>query len=312
MGLLRIVATGLGVVCALGAVLAQGGRWSGALDVLTHFAPLYLAGAIVVLVTALFTPQRLGSTRLALMGGLAAVGSLLLIVPELLRPASPGAPADAPRRLKVIQFNAEHDNADIAATARWIAAEDPDVLVLEDGTPALQAAIQRRLRRTVLCGLTCNVRIFTRATPVRVERPRRGRYGQGPAIAVAHFGAGDGGYSVVGVHYVWPTKFVTHAENTRRMLQIVDPLPRGRLILAGDFNSSPWSFARRREDALLRVERRTRAMFSWPATGLGVPVLPIDHIYAGPDWKTVRIARGPRLGSDHYPIVAVLALAPKT
>lgn len=37
------------------------------------------------------------------------------------------------------------------------------------------------------------------------------------------------------------------------------------------------------------------------------PMLPIDHVYAGKGWRAVSVTRGPRLGSDHYPMVVVLA-----
>jgi endonuclease/exonuclease/phosphatase (EEP) superfamily protein YafD len=39
-------------------------------------------------------------------------------------------------------------------------------------------------------------------------------------------------------------------------------------------------------------------------------LLPIDHIYAGRAWRTVRLVRGPRVGSEHYPLVIDLALRP--
>ena len=41
--------------------------------------------------------------------------------------------------------------------------------------------------------------------------------------------------------------------------------------------------------------------------GLPFALLPIDHVYAGPGWRTVRAERGPRLGSDHYPVIVTLA-----
>ena len=65
--------------------------------------------------------------------------------------------------------------------------------------------------------------------------------------------------------------------------------------------------------ARLGIARLTHALFSWPAapvtrSRLRSPfaLLAIDHIYAGADWKPVNVARGARLGSDHYPIVAIL------
>jgi endonuclease/exonuclease/phosphatase (EEP) superfamily protein YafD len=38
-----------------------------------------------------------------------------------------------------------------------------------------------------------------------------------------------------------------------------------------------------------------------------VPFLAIDHVYAGRDWATVKVERGPRVGSDHFPVVLTLA-----
>jgi endonuclease/exonuclease/phosphatase (EEP) superfamily protein YafD len=82
------------------------------------------------------------------------------------------------------------------------------------------------------------------------------------------------------------------------------------MIIAGDFNSTPWSFALRRQDRLFGIERRTRALATWPARTLRseapFPFLPIDHVYAGKGWRTVSMQRGPRLGSDHYPVIVVL------
>ena len=310
MGSVRFVIRGLllllGFLGAAGAVLAHGGRFSGHLDVLTHFAPLYLAAATVVLIGAAFTPMARGKLTLALLGGVGAAASLALILPELMRPSEPHAPANAAGQVKVIQFNVSRRDVRLDDRARWLAAQDPDFLILEESTPAMRASVLRHLPRHMSCGKTCETVIFTRTAPEKTEQPRRGRYGLGPAIVIVHMAPQDGGYVLIGTHYTWPTAVRTHRENTARMLQLIDPLPKARMILTGDFNSTPWSFARAKEDARNGLVRRTHAMASWPTT-FGLPVLPIDHVYAGGGLRTVSVKRGPNLGSDHYPIVAVLA-----
>ena len=298
----------LGTFAAAGALMAQGGRFSGHLDVLTHFALIYLAAAAVVLIGAMVAAPGRAKLAMALLGGVAAAASLALILPELMRPSPPHAPATAARQIKVIQFNVSRRDARLEERARWIAKQDPDFLILEESTPAMRAAVLAHLPRHMSCGMTCETVIFTRTAPEKVDRPRRGRYGLGPAIAIVHMAPEDGGYILVGTHYTWPTHVRNHRENTDRMLQLSDPLPKGRMIVTGDFNSTPWSFARGREDARNGLERRTKALPSWPTT-VGVPFLPIDHVYAGADLRTVSVERGPNLGSDHYPIVAVLTPA---
>jgi endonuclease/exonuclease/phosphatase (EEP) superfamily protein YafD len=93
----------------------------------------------------------------------------------------------------------------------------------------------------------------------------------------------------------------------------LDAFDRESLIVCGDFNSTPWSAALLRQDRLFRLERRTRALLTWPVQPYTrfrltspLPFLALDHIYAGPAWETVSVRAGPRLGSDHLPVVAVL------
>ncbi|WP_312165301.1 endonuclease/exonuclease/phosphatase family protein [Phenylobacterium sp.] len=303
---LRSVVLPIGALSAVAAAAAQGGRISGHLDILTHLAPLYLAGGALTLAAAIFAHRRLPP---ALLGAAAVIASLALMLPEFLRPASPRAPADTPGQIKLIQFNAAKDSQGLDQRLDWLAAQDPDVLVVEDSRAVFQTAVVQRLHRQMACGKTCEVAIFTRAPAARIEGPRRGREGLGPAVTIAHLTGPQGDFTVIGTHYVWPTEVRTHRENGLRLEQIMQGQPRSRVILAGDFNSTPWSFSRRREDAALGLERRTRALSTWPANSpFGLAILPIDHVYAGADWRTVSVARGPRLGSDHYPVVAVLAL----
>jgi endonuclease/exonuclease/phosphatase (EEP) superfamily protein YafD len=310
MSLVRFVLRGvvlpLGALCALAALAAQGGRFSGHLDILTHFAPIYLAGGVLTLIAAMFAHRRLIP---ALLGAVAVIASLALMAPEFLRPQSPRLPSGAHGQIKLIQFNAARDSLALDQRLAWLAAEDPDILVVEDSRAVFQTAVTQRLNRQMACGKTCEVAIFTREPAARIESPRRGRMGLGPAVAIAHLDGPQAGVTVVGTHYVWPTEVDVHRENGRRLEELLKGRPRERMILTGDFNSTPWSFSRRRQDAAFGLERRTRALSTWPANGpFGLALLPIDHVYAGSDWRTVSIARGPQLGSDHYPIVAVLAL----
>ena len=94
------------------------------------------------------------------------------------------------------------------------------------------------------------------------------------------------------------------------LIHLAEGQSREGLILAGDFNLTPWSFALTRLDHGLGLERRDRAIPSWPAkrpvagVQLTTPaILPIDHVYAGLRWRTVAIRRGPNMGSDHYPLI---------
>jgi endonuclease/exonuclease/phosphatase (EEP) superfamily protein YafD len=157
----------------------------------------------------------------------------------------------------------------------------------------------------------CGVMMLSR-TPAPHVRQIRPAHGPEAPLADVMFRDQQGPFEVIGVHNAWPTDpdqpFQEH-----RLAALVADRPQDRLILTGDFNSAPWSFQRQRWDRALRLTRRERAIATWPARNygrlrwLGLPFLPIDHVYAGPGWATVSVRRGPRLSSDHYPVVLTLA-----
>ncbi|WP_304164754.1 endonuclease/exonuclease/phosphatase family protein [Phenylobacterium aquaticum] len=314
----------LGLACATAALIGLCGGVNPRMDVATHFAPFWLAGALAVTAYALWlAPRDLRVTFMTLgLFGVAAAGGLM--APEYLRPMSAKAPADAPNRLKLIQFNAWEKNAEIEATAKWLTSQGADVLVVEEGSGPLIDRIAELSRYHVTCR-TCGVAIFSRAaplpkstTPSMVRKPPLPKgWAICPPIAVAGFMMAGRDVNIIGVHTVWPTQSGLQAAHGRYLALKIAELPRDQVILTGDFNSTPWSFARRREDRAFGLERRDRALFTWPArlvldgkVTLPFPFLPIDHVYAGSGWRTVKVRRGPRLGSDHYPVIVTLALKP--
>lgn len=312
----------LGLAClawplALGSLVAgllgQGGRWSARLDAFNHFAPVWLAAAVLGLGLALAAP-RTARPVLMTLAALAAVVSALQIVPEVMsRGRDPRAAPDSAGQLRIVQFNAWGENVKTAEAVGWILAQNADVVVLQE-SGAVKAALVAR-GYSAQCD-RCGAVILSRRPAVR-------RFAQPPSgdlpgfIAWAMFDDPGGQYTVVAVHRYWPVRVARSKAQTETLNSVIEGLPRSRLIVAGDFNSTPWSFARRREDRDWGLVRRTRALFTWPAARLShnrlpapFPWLPIDHVYAGDGWATVSVARGPEIGSDHYPVV--VTLAPRT
>jgi endonuclease/exonuclease/phosphatase (EEP) superfamily protein YafD len=300
----------IGAFCLIAALAGQGGRFSARLDVLNHFAPLWLAGAVLA---GAYGLSFGGSAARPILIGFGAVGvlaSAALMLPELIRPIRPSVAADAPGQITLIQFNAWDRNVDVAATADWIVAQKPDlVLMQETEAPISQAMIQRGFH--LLSG-THRSAIFSRLRPegpVQITAPELRRL---PFRRIS-FPGPDGGYSVISVHLGWPTAWF-QARQIDALARVLDRYPKDRVVLTGDFNLTPWSFTLQRLDRRLGLERRDRALFSWPArlstsVTAPLPLLPIDHVYAGSGWRTVSLTRGPRLGSDHYPLVIRLARA---
>ena len=316
--LLRALALVLAAAFAFPALLAQGGRFSDRLDVLTHFTPIWLGGLLLALLVWAVTGRHGRTTPVLVLIGV--LSALTLMIPELTAKPSPGGKVDG-ETLKIVQFNLWGRNRDPEGTARWILATDPDIIVIEEGfsrSGGITRALAKRYPHRTTCAepWPCSTMILSRRRPIAEG-------GLSPGVSRAHlagawatYPAPGGPYTVVGVHYTWPWPAGPQQRMTLRLAKVLERFPKDRLIVSGDFNSTPWSFSLRRQDRMFGLERRTRALASWPAGDFSrlhvpspFPLLAIDQIYAGRAWRTVQVRRGPKLGSDHYPVVITLALA---
>jgi len=313
--LFRGTALMLGLVGLAFATACLGGMVSDRLDALSHFAPLWLACGLGAVILGLIWARR--AERWAIVGlGLATVAACgVLMGPELWAASQFKPVATRPGDLKIVQFNAWHDNRTPRKTLRWLLDQDADVVILEEGggTSAwVVAALRGYYPFSVSCDgkRACDTWIFSRKRMVA----RGGMYRDGQRFAGVWATLADprGDFSVIGAHYVWPVPAGPQQAQVRLLAKAADRFDRQSLIVTGDFNSTPWSFTLKRQDKALGIPRRTLAVASWPAGKFSrllnapVPFLPIDHVYAGPQWKTVSVERGPPLGSDHYPIVVTL------
>jgi endonuclease/exonuclease/phosphatase (EEP) superfamily protein YafD len=234
--------------------------------------------------------------------------------PEVLaRGAAPAAQPGA-ETLKVIQFNLWENNVDQAGTLKWLLAQNADIVVVEEalGTPQIVRGLRKAYpyRRTCTGVTYCETEIFSKRRPV-ASQGLFDRFGV-PAAWVEFDGAG-GPFIVLGMHAMWPVPGGPQQTQSAFLAKVLSSLPKDRMIVTGDFNSTPWSFALLRQDEMFGLERRTHGLASWPGwldhpfrLQPPFPVLAIDQVYAGRGWRTLSVERGPRLGSDHYPVIVTL------
>jgi endonuclease/exonuclease/phosphatase (EEP) superfamily protein YafD len=156
----------------------------------------------------------------------------------------------------------------------------------------------------------CNVIVMSRQAPVSA----REEHEVSPTelrVVWTEFEVGGAPLRLVATHLQRPYPTARQAAQRAELLDTLSAGAIDNTILAGDFNATPWSFALRGFDAESGLIRYDRGMPTWPAaawTRLRLPApeafMPIDHIYAGGNWRLVSIRRGPRTGADHYPIEA--------
>lgn len=325
---MKVLVAGLTAAAWCGAVIAAalllaglfGAVWPEA-DFLNQFAPIWSLlglGGVVVLLT--LSPRRWLATALALV---ILVGSGVLEGPELAaRVTSPFA--GQPHQIRVVQFNVWKYNGAPAAAAAWVLDQDADFVVLEEASQ-LGEEVARRLASQYPFAVTCRGRkrcstvILSRIAPVASAGLAKGDPENRKALSAAwaRYDLGGRSITVVAAHFARPWPWGRQAEDRRQLIAEVRKLPDQNLILTGDFNTTPWTFAGKRQDKALAMRRITRALFSWPInvrpTYLKVypmiPILPIDHAYLRPGLLPVAVRRGPNIGSDHRPLVIDLAWA---
>lgn len=312
-----LIVAGAAGLAAL-ALLSLGGSFSDRLDILTHFAPLVFAAALGVLLLVLFLRGRLRVAGAAL----AATAMLVtggLIAPELFAAARPlpRVPLEA-ERLRLLQYNVLFRNEDPAASADYVRRVNPDVVFMQEANArgaAVAALLRDRYPHQMTCSGPagrCGTRVLAKRRPLSTGRLTPGNQDGSLGAAWMTLPLRNGGRAtVLSTHYTWPIPAGPQQAQSRALARTLKGFSSDTLIVAGDFNSTPWSFSLRRQDRAFGIARRTRAVFSFPRMLEGlpspVPLLPIDHVYAGPAWRTVSVGRGPRTPSDHYPIEVELA-----
>jgi endonuclease/exonuclease/phosphatase (EEP) superfamily protein YafD len=287
-------------------------------DIINHFRPLILAAASGLLAAAL----ALSARRLAWAGAaLTGVNAVLLGLP-LLWSAEPAERSTAgqalaaggSRDIKIVTFNIQSDDE---AAARFLLNEDPDIAVLQEieGSDALRSALRARYPHAHVCRMVrydCSAAIFAKRPWVAAGQVHWTK--ESPETLWVQFDNPDyGRLKVVGVHLSLPFR-AEHQTNHIARLTALRGGADGQLVMAGDFNMTPWSYRLQRLLAATGLRRHATFLRSWPTDGqyrLPWPTFLIDHVLTTPEIKSVSIRTGPVLGSDHLPVVAVLRVPTK-
>lgn len=297
-----------GLITLWGALFAAMlGRYLWPLDLFSHFRVQY---ALLFLVVAI----ALFALRSPLLGAVSAVGALFAAIPIVgyMGVQTAHAEAGSPR-FRVVTFNTWFRNHDYAAIGRFLEQTQPDVIVIEERSQ------QEALR----------LGEYLASYPHSFNEPRPHGvvvFARWPIVSAESLLLTEGGVlaarvtldwhgrqvTVLGAHLHWPLG----PKNSRMRnaeLQSIATFAATRtepLIVAGDFNVTPWS--RHFRAALDRSGLSDSAAGhglapSWPSQfpPLGIR---IDHCLVSRHWRSTDVRLGPSLGSDHLPLIADLEL----
>jgi endonuclease/exonuclease/phosphatase (EEP) superfamily protein YafD len=294
---------------ALTAALLGKNWW--VLDLFAHFriqyAALFLIAALVLVLV-----RKRGLAVLAVVGAIISALPLISYLRQPTATAQSGAPS-----LRVVSFNAWFRNHDYERIARYLEETRADVLVLQELTRDRAAELHGKLPSYPHANLgsgRTGAAVYARWPILDADLPALTPNGiRGTKVVLDWRGTH---VAVLGVHLHWPLgRRNSHLRNrelatVRRIAAASGDIP---LVVAGDFNVTPWSkhFHEGLQGSGLEDCGAGFGLApSWPAQFqlLGIR---IDHCFASAHWRSVDVSTGPYLGSDHLPVVAELQLAPR-
>jgi endonuclease/exonuclease/phosphatase (EEP) superfamily protein YafD len=308
----RLFVLSVALVVAMNLV-PLGARLYWTLELTTHFRVQYVALTALVLAVAALRRRWVAVAVLAAAGAVSA----LPVVPYLPRALAPEAAAvSRAGPLKVLTVNVSYRQFLPRRLLEIVGETDPDIVVVQELTPHAERVLAR----------------LDTELPYFRKFPADGAYGIGlwskhelesgetialgrlPAIQARVRGP-SGTFTVVGVHLSAP---VTRRRAAARNQQLAELAARstavnGPLIVAGDFNTTPYSpyFAEWLEAAGLTDSRRGRTLSpSWP-TMLQWLGIPIDHVAVNDGFTILSHDRLPNFESDHYGALVEVALRPE-
>lgn len=286
------------------------GRIAWPLDLLAHFRVQY-AALFVLLACVLLAYRRYWVVLAAVIGcGVSAVPLFPYIKSDPV-PAAIARTRDETFRL--VSFNVWFRNPDMARTAEYIETSGADAVVLLELTPPQAEKLLPLLPSYPYHHIEpsrMGAAVFTKWPVLSSESVTLAQDGAVAArLAIDWRGTP---VNVLGVHLNWPLGPRNSEFRNEELEALVtfSKAQQGPLLVAGDFNLTPWSEYFRdalEESGLHDAARGFGLARSWPAQFAPAGIR-IDHCLLSPQWRSVSTSIGPWLGSDHLPVVADLVL----
>ena len=277
------------------------------IQLFTHFKVHYLVGSVLLCVALAMLRQPVYVAGLVSAVGLNAS----LVIPWYV----PDSTSVGPPHLPVLQANVLSSNTEHQRLFDLLDKEAPDLVLLQEVSPQWLIALDA-LRQSY---------------PYSYAEAREGNFGialfsRVPFASASHVDSPPSGYPtiiatldmegtalhVVGTHPMIPMSPQLYSDRNEQLESIADLFEglQGPQVLVADLNASMWDIHYRslEETTGLRNARTGFGMLpTWP-TFMPFAMIPIDHVLVSDDISVVEMRTGPRIGSDHLPLLVTIAL----
>jgi endonuclease/exonuclease/phosphatase (EEP) superfamily protein YafD len=336
MAFVRFCAGALALGAAAIAILAFLGFAIPALDLLNHLQAFIFPGAILGLAaTAMLRPGRWRSFLVAL-AATGVMASATAFVPEFTRSQLPREPLPTDDRpvLTLMTHNIFGLNYEMKRAADVIFAEDPDILAIQEYFPEQRAELPDllavRYPHSAYCigGKRANIALYSKMPFELAESgacSEAATPDQRTSQILAVFMLDDGTtFSVLTTHLDWPFPIERQQAQIAELAESINAV-RGPLIVAGDMNSTSWSYAMRGLVAATGLRPHDFNLMTYPLKftlpmltddpyGLFplFPFLPLDHVMTRGGISVHELHLAADTNSDHLPVVFSFSVEPMT
>jgi endonuclease/exonuclease/phosphatase (EEP) superfamily protein YafD len=305
-----VVATG--AILSIATVFGFLGDFWWFLDLFSHFRVQYLSGLLVVALVLLFRRRYRMPTLFALF----AVVNFCTIAPLYF--GKEPQPDEGLRSYRALLMNVNSQTGIPDKVTDAIRELNPDIILLEEVNDQWLSALSGVLK----------------AYPYSRVEPRDDNFGiallskhpliqghiqevgeAGVPTVVAELDLPDARLTVIATHPVPPgSREYTRLRNDQleRLPEVVKQAS-SPVLLLGDLNATPWchEFQRLLARSGLRDSSQGRGVLgTWP-TSLPILLIPLDQCLYSAGVHVTGKAIGPKVGSDHYPLVVDFAVVGK-
>ncbi|MEM7192176.1 MAG: endonuclease/exonuclease/phosphatase family protein, partial [Pseudomonadota bacterium] len=228
--------------------------------------------------------------------------------------AAPDAARDAERFMRIASFNM-WGKGDLHASRveDFLKDSDADAVVLEEVRWKHEDFL-KRLQATYPHQSGTHGLVILSKHPIvdkgRLDRPGE-PYWRSLIVSWARLDVNGTEVDLVGAHMARPFFPAQHSVDLETLARFVASRP-GHVIVAGDFNSAPWTRHLQSFATETGLRRLNTFQPTWPARWRELPLLPllpIDNVFISSGLDRIEFTAGPRLESDHLPVIADIALA---
>ncbi len=275
-----------------------------------HYLLLFLIGAVFC-----FAARRFRCAAVGLLGSLTAAA---MIAPLYLPPAYSQSEGASIGNLRILQANVYSPGSDPEPLLALIRETKPNVVLLQEVDEkwrALLAPLERMYPnkhyspRYVGGGLDL-AQYWDGAAATVEELAPMGIPGTTTVLRV-----NNRRIRLFNVHTAAPFTY-GRAQRHREQMKLLTRQVAARaepIVLAGDFNSSHWSWSYRQltiKGGLISARQGRGILGAWPSF-LGPLRIALDHLLTSPELAAVHCRVGPGIGSDHLPLITDISVPPR-